>query len=91
MDAKKYKNKTDYKKESKGYRATLRNKWLDIVYTQCGFGLTKPKLFGFWTKEKCLLESEKYEKFKDFNKNRNLTTLCKRHNWMNDIIKHRNW
>lgn len=37
------------------------------------------------------MKENKNEKIKDFNKNINLHTLCKRHNWMNDIINYRNW
>jgi predicted GIY-YIG superfamily endonuclease len=91
LDAKKYKTKSDYR-ESTGYRAANRNKWLDIIYTECGFELNKSKPFNYWTKERCLLESEKYEKYKDFCKNSRVTySLCGRHNWLNDIKQHRNW
>jgi len=31
-DAKQYKNKADYRKNSTGYRAVVRNKWLDDIY-----------------------------------------------------------
>jgi len=91
LDAKKYNNKYDYRM-SKGYRAATRNKWLDIIYEHCGFELNKSKPFNYWTKERCLLESEKYEKYKDFHKNsRVVYSLCGRHNWLDDIKKHRNW
>jgi hypothetical protein len=92
LDAKKYDNKTDYRENSKGYRAALRNKWLDMIYTECGFELFKSKPFKYWTKERCLLESEMYNTATDFyKKSRVAYSVSQRHNWLIDVKKHRNW
>lgn len=92
LDAITYKNKTEYRDNSKGYRAAIRNNWLDDIYKKCGFELNTSKPHYFWTKERCLIESEKYNSYKDFAKKSRVTySLCQRHKWLVDIKIYRNW
>lgn len=91
-DAKKYKNKNEYRK-SKSYRSATRNKWLDEIYDKCNFKKTTAKKFGYWSKEQCILESEKYTTLKDFKYNSRsaYSASAIRHNWINEIIELRKW
>jgi hypothetical protein len=90
-DAKQYSRKCDYI-NSKGYKAAFRNEWLTEVYQEAGFKISTNKPFKYWTKERCIMESEKYETFKEFCKQSRVTySLCQRHKWVIEIKKYRNW
>ena len=85
LDAKKYHNKSDYRK-SCGYRAAIRNKWLEEIYKSCGFELNNINPAKYWSKERCIKEAEKYETYTEFSKKSKTTySLCQRHGWLIDI------
>jgi len=66
-EALKYKSRNEFKHGNENaYTASIRNKWLDEISIHM-IGKYNPR--GFWTKEKCLIESLKYKVRDHFKKN----------------------
>ena len=65
-EALKYNNVKDYRKNSLSYRASVRNKWLDEI---CLHMNRSKKSKNYWTKERCIKESLKFNIKSDFQKN----------------------
>ena len=79
-EAKKYKSRIEFKENnSSGYRAALKNGWLDD-YTWFEI---KHKSKDYWSKETCYEEAKKYKSKKEFHdKSRVAYELAKTNGWL---------
>ena len=74
------------KKEPKAYDAVLNKKWLNEL---CSHMTRKLKPKGYWTKEKCLEESIKYNTKTDWVKNSNNSySAAFKNNWIDYCSSH---
>lgn len=85
-EAKKYKTRTEFqyaKGASRAYKYSVQNGWIDsFTWMQ-----PKQKESGYWTKERCILESKKYQRKNDFRKKSpSAYTIAKRNGWYKDFI-----
>lgn len=70
-----------------GYESSRKNKWLDEICKHIKYKEKKPK--GYWTKERCQIESMKYKNRGDFQKSsRSAYQISSRNGWLDDICGH---
>lgn len=86
-EANKYKNRTDFNKNSsKAYAACVRNKWLDDVCSH--MNISHSSSFK-WNKEKCAKIALKYKFRKEFQiNNKNAYSAAKYNGWLDEICQH---
>jgi len=88
VEALKYSNVGDYKKNSLSYRAAVRNKWLDDICTHMN---RKKNPYNYWTKEKCQEEALKFKTRKEFElKFRGGYAASRINGWLDEICSHMN-
>ena len=84
-EAKKYKTRTEFqyaKGASRAYKYSVKNGWIDSFTWMS----PKQKPNGYWTKERCILESKKYQMKKEFrNQSPSAYTISKRNGWYKDF------
>jgi len=86
IEAMKYENVGDYKRNSLSYRAAVRNKWLDEI---CSHMNRVKKHSNYWTKERCREVASKFETRKEFEFNyRGAYIACRKNNWLDDVCFH---
>jgi len=85
-EALKYKNRSDFNKKARGaYLSAYENDWLDEI---CIHMERKIKPNGFWTKERCLEESLKYDKKYIFQKeSKGAYKAAYINGWLNEFFK----
>jgi len=83
----KYKTKIEFKKKcGSAYNSSTKNKWIDEI---CSHMENKLKPNGYWTKEKCYLESLKYNTRIDFfEKSPGVYSKCVKNKWIDEICNH---
>ena len=84
-ESQKYKRRSDFNLHSKGaYDACRRNGWIKDVYKHMKEYLSKPS--GYWTKERCITEAQKYSTLKEFRNNSSgaYGRVC-REKWLTEI------
>lgn len=86
-EALKYHSKREFRKNADGaYDAAFRNNWLDDICKDMT-KLKKPN--GYWTKEKCLEEANKYYTRNSFNiSSKAAYAAAYKNGWLDDICKH---
>ena len=92
-ESKKRINRIDFNRNSSGaYDASVRNGWLEEIYQLNAWDLKKKKSSGYWNKENCIKESEKYNNRIDFNRNSSgAYDASVRNGWLEEIKELRNW
>ena len=84
-EAKKYKTRTEFqyaKGASRAYKYSLKNGWIDSFRWMS----PKRKQSGYWTKERCIIESKKYQTKKDFRKESpSAYTIAMRNGWYKEF------
>lgn len=85
-DALKYKNKTEWAKNSENaYRAALKNGWLD----ECCTHMRKQKPRSYWTKKLCKEEAKKYKNRTDWIKHSASSyNAAKANGWLDECCTH---
>lgn len=85
-EAKKYKSRTEFqyaKGAGRAYKYSVKNGWIDSFTWMS----PKRKQKGYWTKERCIIESKKYQTKKEFKKKSpSADTISKRNGWYKDFI-----
>jgi superfamily II DNA or RNA helicase len=73
------------KNDRKAYSAACRNNWL----TECTMHMREIiKPSGYWTKENCILEAQKYNTLKEFRTNSSgAHSAAKNNGWFDDCVK----
>lgn len=85
-EALKYNTKSDFRKFSQSaYSSSIRNKWIDDV---CSHMPIVKRENGYWTKERCALETLKYKTKKEFKSNSNKCYQTVKKNKWYDLFSH---
>jgi predicted GIY-YIG superfamily endonuclease/nuclear transport factor 2 (NTF2) superfamily protein len=86
-EALKFNNKTSFKVQSGSiYSYAYKFGWLNDI---CSHMPDKKKINGYWTKEQCLKESNKYQTRTEFSeKSPSGYSIAKRNGWLKDCCKH---
>lgn len=88
VDALKYTSRSDFKKNSGGYKSARKNGWLDEICSHMEY-IQLPN--GYWIFEKCKEEALKYDFKIDFKNNNNKAyRACLRNGWLDEICSHMN-
>ena len=87
IEALKYKNKSDWRKNSSGsLYVAFKNKWVDEC---CKHMIEIKKPLGYWTKEKCFEEALKYNNRSEWNKKSCPSyTAAKKYGWFEECTAH---
>lgn len=86
-EALKFNNKTSFKVQSGSiYSYAYKLDWLNDI---CSHMPDKKKINGYWTKEMCLKEANKYQTRTEFSeKSPSGYSMAKRNGWLEDCCKH---
>lgn len=84
-EAKKYKTRSEFKKNSAAYRAAQKKNWLDDV---CSHMTSVKKSDGYWTKERCHEEALMYQVRTNFAKGSTAYKAAQKNGWIDDICSH---
>ena len=86
-EAKKFKTRIEFRNKSNGaYGAALRNEWLNEI---CSHMIASQKPRGYWTKNACVMEAQKFKTIKLFRKKSNSAyATAHRNGWLNEICAH---
>lgn len=88
-EALKYKTRTNFQKGSRGaYKSSLRNGWLNEL---CKHMPTIKKPNGYWTKEKCRIEADKYAtRIELFKNNSSVYNVSLKNKWLEEFYSIKN-
>ena len=85
-EALKFNSREEFRTQSKGYNAAYINNWIDEI---CSHMNRIRKLAGYWNKEKCQIESLKYNNKSDFQKfSSSAYNSSKKGEWLDEICLH---
>lgn len=85
-EAKKYKTRTEFqyaKGASRAYKYSVKNGWIDSFTWMPA----KRKKIGYWTQERCILESKRYKTKSEFKKGSpSAYVISRRNGWYKDFV-----